>query len=110
MTVEKGNAPNLEMPRDAYFDGSDIASATPPGPDDRVETPERTRDDRERRWSSALFPAKPATLDGASKHLPKRDPPAAESHLTDHFSERATSTNAPGESLFVPRSTERRPQ
>lgn len=109
-TVEKGNAPNLEMPRDAYFDGSDIASATPAGPDDRVETPERTRDDRERGWSSALFPAKSATLDGASRHLPKRNPPAAESRSTDHRSERAISTNAPGDNLFVPRSIERRPQ
>jgi|SRR5262245_51468591 len=29
VTVEKGNATNFDMPKDAYFDASDIASGTP---------------------------------------------------------------------------------
>lgn len=109
-TVERADAPNLDMPKDAYFDSADTAfEAATHGPNVGPTTRAGTRDDRERGWSSALFPAKPAMLDGTLRDLPRRDPPAEELPSTNHRSERATSTNAPSDSLFMPRSTERRP-
>ena len=109
-TVEKGNAPNLDMPRDAYFDGSDIASDTPmPSPDDRVETPERTRDDRERGWSSALFPAKPIKPDSISPDVPNRDRAAEETRSTGPAAAQPARSKPPVDNLFVPRSSEQRP-
>jgi hypothetical protein len=109
-TVERADAPNLDMPKDAYFDGTDIAfEAATDGPNIGSTTPAGTRDDRERGWSSALFPAKAVIPNGPRVDVPTRGAPAAESRSTDHISERATTTNAPDDSLFVPRSTERRP-
>lgn len=108
--VEKGNAPNLDMPKDAYFDGADIASeAATHGPNVGSTTPADTPDDSERGWSSALFSAKPATPDGASRDLPRRDRPAEELPSTGHGSAHPTAAKSPPDSLFVPRSNERRP-
>jgi hypothetical protein len=109
-TVEKGNAPNLDMPRDAYFDGSDIASNTPmPGPDDRTGTPEQTRDDRERGWSSALFPAKPPKPASAPADVQNRDQAADETRSTAPAAAQPLRSKPPVDSLFVPRSMEQRP-
>lgn len=109
--VERANAPNLDMPKDAYFDSADIAFEA------RLTA----------RMSAQLRPQALAIIVSAGGRVhcfprwrtcrmgplggvPTRGGPAAESRSTDHRSERATSTNAPGGSLFVPRSTERRPQ
>ena len=41
-TVEKGNAPNFDMPKDAYFDPNDLASKTlTPGPPAALTAPGR---------------------------------------------------------------------
>jgi hypothetical protein len=61
ITVEEGNAPNFDMPKDAYFDPNDVTLETiTPRPHPASTAPEITSDDYERGWSSALFPAKPA--------------------------------------------------
>jgi hypothetical protein len=65
-TVVKGDAPNFDMPKDAYFDSGDIGS-------DKVTAPTVPSDDRERGWSSALFPAKPPKADTASADVPNHD-------------------------------------
>jgi hypothetical protein len=66
-TVEKGSAPNFDMPKDAYFDSNDVAFDTlRPGPHATLSAPALKPDDRERGWSSALFPAKTAKPEGAS--------------------------------------------
>src|SRR5215467_11012254 len=58
-TVKKHNAPNFEMPKNAYFDASDTASEPPTtGPHAGLTSPEPHLDDRVRGWSSALFPAR----------------------------------------------------
>jgi hypothetical protein len=109
-TVEKGNAPNLDMPKDAYFDGSDIASDTAmPGPHAGVGTPERTHDDRERGWSSALFPAKPAKPESPSVGAQDRDRPAEEPRSPGPTGAVPAASKTPVDSLFVPRSSEQRP-
>jgi hypothetical protein len=109
-TVEKGNAPNLDMPKDAYFDGSDIASNTPmPGPDDHVEAPEQTRDDRVRGWSSALFPAKPTKPDSTSADTQNDDQAPDETRSTAPAAARPARSKLPVDNLSVPRSSEQRP-
>src|SRR5207245_1845811 len=73
-TVEKGNAPNFDMPKDAYFDASDIASETPiPGPHAALTTSAPTPDDRARGWLSALFPARPAKPGNTSTDVQNGD-------------------------------------
>src|SRR6516164_6449815 len=59
-TVEKGNAPNFEMPKDAYFDPDDMASQAPTSREPAAVTASTSIPvDQERGWSSTLFPPKP---------------------------------------------------
>jgi hypothetical protein len=109
-TVEKGNAPNFDMPKDAYFDASDIASETlTAGPHPVLTTPASTRDDRVRGWSSALFPAKPPRPDSTLADVQKRDRAAEEPRLSGPAAAAQATAKAVVDSLFVPRSSERRP-
>jgi hypothetical protein len=56
-TLEEGNAPNFDLPKDAYFDAGDTAADMPTHkPYAALNTPVSTPDDRKRGWSSALFP------------------------------------------------------
>src|SRR6202140_2315173 len=76
-SVVKGDAPNFDMPQDGNFDSSDIASRTlKTDRDGALTAPALRPDDRERGWSSALFPTKPPHADTASAEMPKRDPSA----------------------------------
>ena len=109
-TVEKGNAPNFDMPKDAYFDANDLASnVRKSGPETAVKPPAQMSDDRTRAWSSALFPAKPVQpgstlLDMTNSGSAGRLRPS---------SGRATTTPSTNETLpdglLMPRSSERRP-
>src|SRR5262249_47604894 len=105
-TVEKGHAPNLDKQKDAYFDPSDIASAPPAtDPDDALTTRASTFDDRARGWSSALFPAKSPKADSTSAEPQNGDPAADEQRSSGP----PAASKAPADSVFVPRSSERRP-
>lgn len=109
-TVEKGNAPNFDMPKDAYFDASDVPSEPlTPGPDAALIAPALTPDDRARGWASGLFPAKPAKPDSTSANVQNRDRTAEEPRSPGPASESPTANKTPVDSLFVPRSSERRP-
>jgi len=105
-TVEKGNAPNFDMPKDAYFDPSDLASVPPAtDPHDALTTPAPTLDDRARGRSSALFPAKSPKADSTSAEPQNGDPAADEQRSSGP----PAASKAPADSVFVPRSSERRP-
>ena len=109
-TVEKGNAPNFDMPKDAYFDPNDLASETlTRDPHAAPTAPELTSDDRARGWSSALFPAKPAKPDNTSADMQNHDRAADKSRSPGRPSATITTDKTPADSLFVPRSSERRP-
>ena len=109
-TVEKGNAPNFDMPKDAYFDPNDVAFETvTPRPHSALTAPGMTSDDRARSWSSALFPAKAAKFDNTSPDAQKRDRAAEESRSPAPASTTPTTSETPADSLFVPRSSDRRP-
>jgi hypothetical protein len=109
-SVEKGNAPNLDMPKDAYFDPADIGWDTPThDPNVSAAASTHTPDDRQRGWSSALFPANPTKPEGAPGDVPKRDEDVEKPRSTGHNGAHATAAESPADSLFVPRSNERRP-
>jgi len=109
-TAVKGDAPNIDMPKDAYFDSSETASETlAPGPHAVLTSPTVTSDDRERGWSSALFPVKPAKPDKTSADVPNHDGAAEKPRSTGRQTATPTPTETPADSLFVLRSPERRP-
>jgi hypothetical protein len=99
-SVEKGDAPDFDMPKDTNFNFADVdAAVSPPLRDARVP-PKIASDDRRRGWSSALFPARPQPLDKPSTTVTAGDLGAVNLHPFD----------ARADGLFVPRSPERRPQ
>ena len=106
-TIKKGNAPNFDMPKDAYLDADDVAAdATPAHQRAALTTPVLTIDDRERGWSSALFPLKPMNTHNPSIEVSNRDHAAEQSHSVGAPSHWPATDMTPGDSLFVPRSSE----
>lgn len=104
-TMKKGNAPNFDMPNDGYLGADDVAADTPLAPQHAALTaPALTFDDRERGWSSALFPVKPMKTDPTD--VQNRDHAAEQSHSIDAPSHAPLANKTPGDSLFVPRSSE----
>jgi hypothetical protein len=109
-TVQKGNAPNFDMPKDAYSDTSDIASETAvPSPHVAQTNRAPTSDDRARGWSSALFPVKPPSPHTVSDGPQNGSPTAAERSRPNDAAATAASTKTSVDSLFVSRSAERKP-
>jgi hypothetical protein len=110
ITVEKGNAPNFDMPKDAYFDPNDVTlESVTPRPHSASTVPEMRPDDRKRGWSSALFPAKPARPDSTSADAQNRNRPAEEPLSPGPSTATPATSKTPADSLFVPRSSEGRP-
>ena len=108
-TIKKGNAPNFDMPKDAYLDADDVAAdATPAHQHAALTTPVLTIDDRERGWSSALFPGKTMKTDTPSSEVPNRDH-AAEQSQSIGAPPHAPADTAPGDNLFVRRLSEPKP-
>src|SRR5207253_2059223 len=105
VTHAKGDAPNFDMPNNTYFDSSNVASANP---NTALTAPAGTSDDRQRGWSSALFPVKPLRSGNAADNGPSHDRPPDGPHLSDLASAASAVVRRPADSLFVPRSSERR--
>jgi hypothetical protein len=107
-SVEKGSVPNIDMPKDSYFDAGNTAAGTAqPTPNMSRHARPATSDDRERGWSSALFPA------GATKPY-STSTDTNQSSATQDSSAASAVGVTPGrrtraaEALFVPTSTDRR--
>jgi len=110
-TVQEGNAPNVELPKDAYFDASDIASDMPTRkPHAALGTPVSQPDDRMRGWSSALFRTKSTKPNGTSAGEENGDRTAEEPRLASAAAAVPETSKVPIDSLFVPGSSERRHQ
>ena len=109
-SVARGDAPNFDLPKDINVEFLDIATDTPPPSDDSFLGSVAASEQRERGWSSALFP--PNQQQPASE---PNDGPSDRRTAEDMQSSRV-STAPPStaksavDSLFVPRSSERRPQ
>jgi hypothetical protein len=109
ISVANNDAPDFEMPTQARIDGADIGSPLEPLFHDIVAAPPPASDDRERGWSSALFPAKSRLFDTSSRDDSISDRPAVDAQKSDVPSARPTPTPPPADGLFVPRSTQRSP-
>lgn len=109
-SVAKADAPNFDMPKNTSMEFLDVASETPPRLD--AASPESTRlsDDRERGWSSALFPARAVRPAGALNDT-SRDASSADDLRSRRAPDARTSTEKPVvDGPFVARSPERSPQ
>jgi hypothetical protein len=109
-SVAKGDAPNFDMPKDTKFDFTDIGAAITPSILDVTAAPKVARDDRQRGWSSALFPARTQSLDTASTIPSTSDARAADLQERDAPGAIPPTGRPQADGLFVPRSPERRPQ
>jgi hypothetical protein len=109
-TVAKGDAPNFDMPKDTNIDLLDIGSETPAPSDESLLGSGSASEERDRGWSSALFPSSPQQSATESNRAPN-DRPAAEQSPSSRVSNAHRSTaNAPIDRLFVPTSSLRKPQ
>jgi hypothetical protein len=109
-TTAKGDAPNFDMPKDTSIEFLDIGSDTTPAPNDPLPGTDSASDERERGWSSALFPAKPKPPEGETKDTPNDQPIAQEAPPAGITNAHPLAAKAPVDSLFVLRSSDRRPQ
>ncbi|HLN10193.1 MAG TPA: hypothetical protein VK281_14715 [Xanthobacteraceae bacterium] len=106
-SVVKGDAPNFDMPNDSGTDDTDVASDAPPAGSRAAPAASAvTSEDRERGWSSALFPAKPQQTDSA-RGTRRDNPHADRARSSDAANALSVTTKPPTNSLFVPRSSDR---
>jgi hypothetical protein len=109
-SVAKGDAPNFDMPKDTDVEFLDIASETTPRLDDPFPGSVSAAEERERGWSSALFPSGPERSAPASSDSPGDHPPAEKAPSLGVSNAHPSTVKSPADSLFVPRSSDRRPQ
>ena len=108
-TAAKGDAPNFDMPKDTSIEFLDIASDTTPPPNDPSPGPDSASDERKRGWSSALFPTKPKPPEGEPKDTLNDQPTAQETPSAGVTNAHPFEAKAHVDSLFVLRSSDRRP-
>lgn len=109
-TVQKGNAPNFEMPKDAYFDPDDLASEAPTsGQRPAVTLSTSSPPDQERGWSSALFPPKLEQANAAPINATSDDRTTKDSRSAGIPAANSPPRKTSVDNLFVPRSSESRP-
>jgi hypothetical protein len=106
-SVAKGDAPNFEMPKGTGVNFADVGGAVSPLPLDTKVTPTIPPDDRQRGWSSALFPAKPQPTDRPLA-ASFGDQSAGNLQPFDARTAHPSATTLQADGLFVPRSTQRR--
>lgn len=105
----KGDAPNFDMPKGTSIEFQDIGSDIKPPPDNPSADYRSASDERERGWSSALFPTKPKPAEGETKHNPNDRPIAEATPSAGVTNAHPFAGKAPVDSLFVLRSSDRRP-
>src|SRR5262245_13532694 len=108
-TVVKGDAPNFDMPRDANIELLDIGSETLPPSNDFPLAAGSGLEERDRGWSSALFPSGPQQSRNESSNPPNDHPAAEQSPSSRVSSAHQPTAKAPIERLFVPTSSPRGP-
>ncbi len=107
-SVANNDAPDFEIRANTGIGAAGIESAPQPEIHDTAMSPPRALDDRERGWSSALFPAKSRPSDRSSIDDSAADRPAADAQKSDVASARLTRAPPHADGLFVPRSAHRR--
>ena len=108
-TAAKGDAPNFDMPKDTSIEFLDIGSDTTPPPNEPPPAASSASDERERGWSSALFPPKPKSPEDETKDTPNDQSIAQEAPSAGVTNAHPFAAKAPADSLFVLRSSDWRP-
>jgi len=106
-SVAKDDAPDFEMPAGTSLNFGDIGSTTLPALHDAATAPTMTPDDRQRAWSSALFPVKSRQFDSPSSDSSTTAQRAADAQRSDASSAAPQPTTVHADGLFVPRSAQR---
>jgi hypothetical protein len=109
-SVANNDAPDFEMPANTRIDAAGMRAAPQSALHNTTTPPPAALDDRERGWSSALFPAKSRPSDRYSIDSPASDRPAAQPQESDGASAHPRPAPPHADSLLVPRSTQRSPQ
>jgi hypothetical protein len=109
-SVAKGDAPDFDMPKDTGIEFLDMASEGTPHLDDPFLGSVSASDERERGWSSALFPIRPQQPASELKDNSNDVASAEKAPASRVSNEHSSTAKSPVESLFVPRSLDRRPQ
>jgi len=109
-SVAKGDAPDFDMPKDTTIEFLDTASETTSRSDDPFPASVSAAEERERGWSSALFPSGPQPSAPGSDGSPSDHPPAEQAPSPRVSNAHPSTIRSPVDSLFVPRSLGRRPQ
>jgi hypothetical protein len=109
-SAAKGDAPNFDMPKGTNFDLGDVGVAISPPVLNATAAPSIAPDDRQRGWSSALFPAKAQPFDRPSTKTSTSNAPATDLQELDARSAVPPTATLQPDGLFVPRSPERRLQ
>jgi hypothetical protein len=109
-SVARGDAPNFDLPKDIHVEFLDTATDTPPPSNDLAIGAASASEERERGWSSALFPPnhqQPASQpnDGPSERRAAEDMPSSRVRNAP-----SSTPKSPVDRLFVPTSSDRRPQ
>ena len=108
-SVARNDAPDFEMLTQTAIDGMDVDSTLRSSFHDVATPPSPVPDDRERAWSSALFPAKSQQVGGSSTADVATGRPAVSVQKSDAPSARQPPTPPRANDLFVPTSAQRSP-
>jgi hypothetical protein len=106
----KGDAPNFDLPTEVNVEFLDIASETPPPSNDPFLGSVSASETRERGSSSALFPSNPQQPASEPNDGPSDSRTAEETPSSRTSGAHPSTVKSPADSLFVPRSSDRRPQ
>jgi hypothetical protein len=109
-SVAKGDAPDFDMPKDTGIEFLDMASEGTPHLDDPFLGSVSASDERERGWSSALFPIRPQQPASELKDNSNDVASAEKAPASRVSNEHSSTAKSPVESLFVPRSSDRKRQ
>ena len=103
-SVAKGDAPNFDMSDDAELTSPDIASEVPARQNESSHGAAIALDERQRGWSSALFPAKPKQSDSTVAAVTNDNSSSHDQHSALHIERHPSTSNPLTSGLFVPRS------
>ena len=109
-SVARGDAPNFDLPKDINVEFLDIATDTPPPSDDSFLGSVAASEQRERGWSSALFPPNQQQPESQPDDGPSDRRTAQDMQSSRVATAPPSRAKSAVDSLFVPRLSDRRPQ
>ena len=103
-SVAKGDSPNFDMSDDTEFNSLDVASELPAKQNTLSREPAIRLDERERGWSSGLFPAKPKQSDGTTTDAQSDNLSSHDQHSRVRPEQHPLTSSPLTSGLFVPKS------